>query len=113
MAALPLVPTSATQASGQVLGSIRDVETGLGVAHATVFIRTDTTSRPTVFVNADSAGGFVLPPVRPAKYFLEADAFGYPTVRKVIEVRANAVDTVSVPLRFNPYYLDCETVITS
>jgi hypothetical protein len=112
MAALPSGVTSAMQASGQVLGSISDVETGLGVAYAMVLIRTDTTSRATAFVNADSAGGFVLASIRPARYFLEARALGYPPVRKSIEVRANTVDTVSVPLRFNPYYLDCETVIT-
>src|SRR3954468_20835503 len=93
-AAVPRATTGPMQGFGRVLGSISDIETGFGVAHATVLIRTDTTSRATAFVNADSAGGFALPSSPPGKYFLEARALGYPLVRKGIELRANAVDTV-------------------
>jgi hypothetical protein len=112
LAALPSTTASATPEWGVVLGSVSDVETGSGVEHATVLIRTDTTSRAAAFVNTDSAGGFVLSPVRPGRYILEARGLGYPLTRKSIEVLANTIDSVAMTLHFNPYYLECQTVIT-
>jgi len=99
--------------TGAIIGSVSDSETGNGVPHATVTLRLDSTSKALAYATPDSIGGFTFANLPAAKYFLSARGLTYPQRSVHTEVRAGAIDTVRIELRFNPLYVSCEGIVTS
>jgi len=99
--------------AGAVIGSVADAETNRGVTSADVSLRVDSASPVLAVVNADSLGGFSFAKVSPGSYLLSAVGRTYPERTIRLEIKPGRLDTARIALRFNPFYLSCETIITS
>ena len=98
---------------GAIIGAVADSETARGLARATVTLRLDTAAKVITYARADTVGGFSLSALEPGTYYISARSMTYPERGFRLEVRPGIVDTVRIPLRFNPFYLSCESVLTS